>query len=145
MSTYSYEPLAERYIILRAPVRRAQDFQPNLMAVSEPVPEVQVDIDDHVDKSTLNILANDATVVGFSPVMPMKLIEPVDLEESEDTEAKATSEAEVTWGVEAVGTPRPPSRVLGSPLLFSTRALMPTTLLTGVNGDQGLYNQWQRT
>ena len=103
MSTYSYEPLAERYIILRAPVRRAQDFQPNLMAVSEPVPEVQVDIDDHVDKSTLNILANDATVVGFSPVMPMKLIEPVELEESEDTEAEAASEAEVTWGVEAVG------------------------------------------
>ncbi len=131
MSTYSYEPLAERYIILRTPVRRARDFQPNLMAVAEPVPDVQVDIDDHVDKRTLNILANDATVVSFSPVMPMKLIEPVDLEEAEDTEGEATSEADVAWGVEAVGATTSP---------FTGAGITVAVLDTGIDAGHVAFN-----
>ncbi|MFT3943040.1 MAG: S8 family serine peptidase [Ancrocorticia sp.] len=131
MSTHSYEPLAERYVILRTPFRRTRDFQPNLMAVSEPAPDVQVEVDDHVDKRTLNTLAKDATVVGFSPVMPMKLIEPVALCGSESTEIEAASQDEVTWGVEAVGATTSP---------FTGNGITVAVLDTGIDADHVAFD-----
>lgn len=71
MPTHSYELLADRYIILRAPTRQQADFQSPLIAMREAVPDVQIDIDDHVNKHTMKTLINDSTVVGFSPVIPM--------------------------------------------------------------------------
>lgn len=103
MPTHSYELLSERYIILRAPARQLLDFQSHIIAMPEVFPDVRVDIDDHVDKHTMNTLINDSSVVGFSPVMPMKLIEPVAIDGQEPASGNQT-----TWGVEAVGATTSP-------------------------------------
>ena len=133
MPTHSYELLADRYIILRAPTRQQADFQSPLIAMPEAVPDVQIDIDDHVNKHTMKTLINDSTVVGFSPVMPMKLIEPVELggqEQSNDDGPGATSENQATWGIEAVGATTSP---------FTGAGITIAVLDTGIDADHEAF------
>ncbi len=134
MPTHSYEPLAERYVILRAPARQPVDFHNRMMAMPQAVSDVRVDIDDHVNKRMLSTLVKDSTVVGFSPVMPMKLIEPVHLDTTDETdknnEPGATSEDHVTWGVEAVGAATSP---------FTGAGITVAVLDTGIDANHAAF------
>lgn len=124
MSTHSDDLLADRYVILRAPATQAMDFHyRSLIALPEAIPDVQVEVDDQVDKHTLNTLAHDSTILGFSPVMPMTLIEPV---EAETSEVEPADEADATWGVEAVGATTSP---------FTGAGTTVAVLDTGIDAD----------
>jgi subtilisin family serine protease len=61
---------------------------------------LRVDVE-RLDKSDVRSLSRDPAVRGIAPVMPTKLVHPVD--DPEDGSAEATS---TTWGVTAVGADR---------------------------------------
>lgn len=95
----------ERLVILRAPARVVQrdlDRGPAAMP-ADALTDITVDIDDSITNRTLRAVANDPTVVGFCPSMPMKLIEPTERAAGDVRESST-----VTWGVTAVGATTSP-------------------------------------
>lgn len=106
MSTTLTDPFTEeRLIILRAPARPAmRDLDAGPVAMSaEATAGITIDIDSKVSKSTMRTIANDPTVVGFCPSLPMTLIEPVPTPRLHRSGVAAT-----TWGVDAVGATTSP-------------------------------------
>jgi subtilisin family serine protease len=93
--------MKEKYVILRrsgAFMTRGPFAGPNALSLEFGVapPALKVDVDE-VSTKDLKLLHNDQGVLGFAPVMPLKLIEPLNV-----ADAAATPGEQITWGVRAV-------------------------------------------
>lgn len=117
--------VTERLVILRAPARAAQwQINAGPIAMESADVGVSIDVDDAVGKDTLRAIANDPTVVGFCPAMPMKLIEPL------ESAAGAAAGGGVTWGIEAVGATTSP---------YSGAGVTVAVLDTGIDADHAAF------
>jgi subtilisin family serine protease len=93
--------MKEKHIILRALSQSTRDvfLGPSFgMAGGAAAAEIKVDIDE-IDRNKVAAVTKSSDVVCAAPVMPMKLIAPLDVE-AVDARPAAT---EVAWGVKAVG------------------------------------------
>ena len=117
----------ERLVILRAPARVVQrDINGGPAALpADDAAGITVDVDDNVTSRSLRAIANDPTVVGFCPSMPMKLIEPV-----ESAAADTATAAAATWGVSAVGATSSP---------FSGSGVTVAVLDTGIDASHAAF------
>ncbi|MBE9014050.1 S8 family serine peptidase [Pseudanabaenaceae cyanobacterium LEGE 13415] len=108
-----------KHIVLRNLNATTRDFFSG-PASSEPSPaespSLQVAIDE-LERKDISSLNRDPNVVAIAPVMPMKLIRPVDVESTEleptveniaNLTAASKSTAKLTWGVQAVGADTSP-------------------------------------
>ncbi|NKX53693.1 S8 family peptidase [Arthrobacter mobilis] len=103
------DPITGKIVILRAPglgATRDPFAGPGASAALESMAEiaanVQVEVEPRADSGTVRTLQADPTVLGYAPVMPMKLVEPFDEPAAEEAAAGAT------WGVDAVGADTSP-------------------------------------
>jgi subtilisin family serine protease len=108
------DSFTQKIVILRAPALGAtrdpfsgRGAAATLESAAEVAADVQVEVDPAPDEAALRALNNDATVLGYAPVMPMKLVEP--FASSADTPAAAdAASGTATWGVAAVGADTSP-------------------------------------
>src|SRR4051812_13852600 len=93
--------MKERHIILRVKRASTRDFflGPSASTAGlEPAAEnLAIEVDD-MEKSHVSALTRTADVVAVAPVIPMKLISPVEVQ----SVVQATAQGNA-WGVEAVG------------------------------------------
>ncbi|MGU3433206.1 S8 family peptidase [Actinomycetes bacterium M1A6_2h] len=101
--TTALEGTEQKLIILRVPTRGVIR-EPNAGAAALPADAaadsaagLSIEFDDRVSKNALRAIVNDPTVLGFAPVMPMKLVEPLDASPGFVPEV-----GPATWGVDAV-------------------------------------------
>src|SRR4051812_3254944 len=102
--------MKEKHIILRALSRSTRDVflgpsfgMTGAMAGGVASAEIKVAIDE-IDRSKVADVTKRSDVVCAAPVMPMKLIAPLDVQ-AVDAQPAAT---EVAWGVKAVGADTSP-------------------------------------
>ncbi|MBI4964409.1 MAG: S8 family serine peptidase [Desulfomonile tiedjei] len=93
--------MKEKYVILRksgAFMTRSAFAGPTALTLEMPLgaPSLKMDVDE-VTKKDIKLLQRDQGVLGAAPVMPMKLIEPLNV-----TDVAAPSGEQVAWGVKAV-------------------------------------------
>jgi subtilisin family serine protease len=98
------DPFTQKIVILRAPAlgaTRDPFAGPGAAAALETTAEiaagVQVEVEAGAGSDTVRMLQADPTVLGYAPVIPMKLVEPLDAPAAEEAAGTAT------WGVDAVG------------------------------------------
>jgi subtilisin family serine protease len=117
-----------RHVILRTTPAATRD--PFLGALSAPTVEesvaagVSVEVDD-IDTHTIPALSGSAEVLAIAPVIPMKLIAPV-----EEQDAAQPSATPVTWGVKAVGADTSP---------FSGDGIVVAVLDTGIDASHPAF------
>ena len=120
--------MKEKHIILRAPSRSTRDvfLGPSFGMTGGAAPaEIKVDIDE-IDRSKVADVTKRSDVVCAAPVMPMKLIAPLDVE-AVDAQPAAT---EVAWGVKAVGADTSP---------FSGAGIVVAVLDTGIDKNHPAF------
>jgi subtilisin family serine protease len=95
--------MKEKHIILRSPRQRTDDpfLGPLATAGAAPAaPSIEVD---EIDRHRISELTRHADVLAVAPVIPMKLIEPVEVKDDAHPAAAGTA-----WGVSAVGADNTP-------------------------------------
>ena len=119
--------MQEKHVILRTTVATTRD--PFLGPRSAPTVEesvaagVTVEVED-IDTHTIPTLARNAEVVAIAPVIPMKLIAPVEVQDA------AQPADTVTWGVKAVGAETSP---------FSGDGITVAVLDTGIDASHPAF------
>ncbi|MCF2502713.1 S8 family serine peptidase [Dyadobacter sp. CY107] len=92
--------MKDEHVILRLKRAISRDIYLGGAAVTGLQPlasELTVELD-NLDKRRVSNIARSSDVIAFAPVMPMKLIEPLDVQD-----VAIPSAANVTWGIKAVG------------------------------------------
>lgn len=92
--------MKQKCVVLRANHMLSRDVSQgrffNTTNVFVPYPEVRVQIED-LHRRDISVLTRDADVVAVAPVLPMVLIEPLDVHDSTPDETES-----LAWGVKAV-------------------------------------------
>jgi subtilisin family serine protease len=120
--------MRETYVILRTTPAATRD--PFLGPLAAPTLEgsiaagVSVEVDD-IDTHTIPALARNAEVLAIAPVIPMKLIAPVEIQETVQPAADT-----VAWGVKAVGADTSP---------FSGDGIVVAVLDTGIDASHPAF------
>ncbi|BCT77336.1 hypothetical protein SCMU_31780 [Sinomonas cyclohexanicum] len=122
---------APRLVVLRAPALhatrdpfdgpRARGLGPAVEA-AEAAASATIEIEDRATPQTVGALHSDPTVLGYAPVMPVKLIEPFD--------APDAAAAPTAWGVAAVGADTSP---------FTGAGVTVAVLDTGIDADHPAF------
>lgn len=122
---------APRLVVLRAPAihatrdpfdgPRARGLGPAAEA-AEAAASATIEIEEHATPQTVGALHRDPTVLGYAPVMPVKLIEPF--------EAPDAAAAPTAWGVTAVGADTSP---------FTGAGVTVAVLDTGIDADHPAF------
>jgi subtilisin family serine protease len=116
------------YVILRTTTAATRD--PFLGALAAPTTEesvaagVSIEVDD-IDTHTISTLSGNAEVLAIAPVIPMKLIAPVETQDATQPAADT-----VTWGVKAVGADTSP---------FSGDGIVVAVLDTGIDASHPAF------
>jgi subtilisin family serine protease len=116
------------HVILRTTTAATRD--PFLGALAAPATEeslaagVSVEVDD-IDTHTISTLSGNAEVLAIAPVIPMKLIAPVETQDATQPAADT-----VTWGVKAVGADTSP---------FSGDGVVVAVLDTGIDASHPAF------
>lgn len=120
--------MRETHVILRTTPAATRD--PFLGPLAAPTLEgsiaagVSVEVDD-IDTHTIPALARNAEVLAIAPVIPMKLIAPVEIQETVQPAADT-----VAWGVKAVGADTSP---------FSGDGIVVAVLDTGIDASHPAF------
>lgn len=120
--------MIETHVILRTTSAATRD--PFLGALAVPATEesvaagVSVEVDD-IDTHTIPTLSGNTEVLAIAPVIPMKLIAPVEVQDATHPAADA-----VTWGVKAVGADTSP---------FSGDGIVVAVLDTGIDASHPAF------
>jgi subtilisin family serine protease len=120
--------MRETHVILRTTPAATRD--PFLGPLAAPTLEgsiaagVSVEVDD-IDTHTIPALARNAEVLAIAPVIPMKLIAPVEIQETVQPAADT-----VAWGVKAVGADTSP---------FSGGGIVVAVLDTGIDASHPAF------
>ncbi len=117
----------EPHIILRAPSVSTRDIflgaaTPSVLEAASAGLRVEVDT---VSRRDLANLTRSRDVVAVAPVIPIKLIEPLDVEDVEQPAAPT-----VTWGVQAVGADTSP---------FTGEGIVVSVLDTGIDAQHPAF------
>lgn len=122
--------MKQPHVILRSSAASTRD--PFLGALAAPTVEesvaagVSVEVDE-LDTRSLSTLQASSEVVATAPVVPMKLIAPVEVEDVVESEPAADT---VAWGVEAVGAHTSP---------FSGDGIVVAVLDTGIDASHPAF------
>jgi subtilisin family serine protease len=120
--------MRETHVILRTTPAATRD--PFLGPLAAPTLEgsiaagVSVEVDD-IDTHTIPALARNAEILAIAPVIPMKLIAPVEIQETVQPAADT-----VAWGVKAVGADTSP---------FSGDGIVVAVLDTGIDASHPAF------
>ena len=120
--------MIETHVILRTTSAATRD--PFLGALAVPATEesvaagVSVEVDD-IDTHTIPTLSGNTEVLAIAPIIPMKLIAPVEVQDATHPAADA-----VTWGVKAVGADTSP---------FSGDGIVVAVLDTGIDASHPAF------
>src|SRR5687767_8120021 len=91
--------MKEKYIVLRNPRPGTRDpFLGARANVETVVASSSIKIEE-LERKDVPAMTNNADVFAVAPVIPMKLIAPLDVQET----ASPATEEEIAWGVKAVG------------------------------------------
>lgn len=95
--------MKENYIVLRSPRPATNDpfLGPLAGATNAPPPAPVVEVSE-MERRDIPALTRSADVVAVAPIMPMRLIAPVEKQEAAGNGAQPAAATEIAWGVKAV-------------------------------------------